>query len=81
MTQSTGQERTEVIYTDQGINVAKDGVLVAFIPWEQAASRALVVPCGPCAICGSDEPYTGTCGSNDPRALCKKPSIQPPEVK
>jgi hypothetical protein len=26
-----------------------------------------------CVICGEDEPYTGTCGSNDPRALCKQP--------
>ena len=27
---------------------------------------------GPCAICGSDEPFTGTCGSGDPRALCQQ---------
>ena len=32
---------------------------------------------GPCVICGSDEPFTGTCGSGDPRALCKQPSPTP----
>jgi hypothetical protein len=42
MTQSTEQERAEVICTDQGINVVKDDVLMAFIPWEQAACRAEV---------------------------------------
>lgn len=26
----------------------------------------------PCVICGSEEPRTGTCGSDDPRALCKR---------
>jgi hypothetical protein len=32
---------------------------------------------GPCVICGSDEPFTGTCGSGgDPRALCKQPAPQ-----
>lgn len=25
-------------------------------------------------VCGSDEPFTGTCGSGDPRALCKQPT-------
>ena len=29
---------------------------------------------GPCVVCGSDEPFTGTCGSRDPRALCKQPT-------
>lgn len=41
---------------------------------------AAPVPQETCVICGSDEPYTGTCGSNDPRALCKKPAPQPPEA-
>lgn len=42
---------------------------------------AAPVPQAPCVICGSDEPYTGTCGSNDPRALCKQPAApQPPEA-
>ena len=36
-----------------------------------------VVAVEPCVICGSGEPYTGTCGSNDPRALCK--SITTPQ--
>lgn len=27
---------------------------------------------GPCVICGSEEPFTGTCGSSSPRALCKQ---------
>ena len=36
-------------------------------PAEQQAQSA-----GPCVICGSDEPFTGTCGSGDPRALCKQ---------
>lgn len=47
-----------------------------------AYGRAPAAPVAqdPCVICGSDEPYTGTCGSNDPRALCKKPAPQPPEV-
>lgn len=31
-------------------------------------------PAGPCVICGSDEPFTGTCGSGDQRALCKQPT-------
>lgn len=31
---------------------------------------------GPCAICGSDEPFTGTCGSGDPRALCQQATTQ-----
>jgi hypothetical protein len=48
----------------------------------QAARRAPAVPVPQetCVICGSDEPYTGTCGSNDPRALCKKPAPHPPEA-
>lgn len=52
--------------------------------WEvwQAARRAPAapVPQETCVICGSNEPYTGTCGSNDNRALCKKPAPQPPEA-
>ena len=36
-------------------------------PAEQQAQSA-----GPCVICGSDAPFTGTCGSGDPRALCKQ---------
>jgi len=35
-------------------------------------------PARPCVICGSDEPFTGTCGSGDPRALCKQAA---PEAK
>ncbi len=31
----------------------------------------------PCVVCGSDEPFTGTCGSRDPRALCKQPTPSP----
>lgn len=39
----------------------------------QAPAQAI----GPCVICGSDEPFTGTCGSGgDPRALCKQPAPQ-----
>ena len=50
--------------------------------WWQAARRAPAapVPQETCVICGSNEPYTGTCGSNDNRALCKKPAPQPPEA-
>lgn len=45
-------------------------------PAEQQAQSA-----GPCVICGSDEPFTGTCGSGDPRALCKQaaPNAAPQE--
>ena len=39
--------------------------------------QAPAQPVGPCAICGSDEPFTGTCGSGDPRVLCKQPSTSP----
>ena len=42
-----------------------------------AAGQAPAQPAGPCAICGSDEPFTGTCGSGDPRALCKQPTTSP----
>lgn len=43
----------------------------------QLASAPTIQPTQPvqpeqCPICFSDEPYTGTCGSNDPRALCKR---------
>lgn len=35
----------------------------------------------PCVICGSTEPYTGACGSEDQRALCKaKPKAAPSET-
>jgi hypothetical protein len=33
-----------------------------------------------CVICCADEPYTGTCGSSDPRALCNKPAAEPVPV-
>lgn len=47
--------------------------------WNRRAPAA-PVPQETCVICGSNEPYTGTCGSNDNRALCKKPAPQPPEA-
>lgn len=31
----------------------------------------------PCRVCGEDEPHTGACGSNDPRALCNAKAAQP----
>lgn len=46
----------------------------AFASHGQAPAQAI----GPCVICGSDEPFTGTCGSGgDPRALCKQPAPTP----
>ena len=39
--------------------------------------QAPAQPAGPCAICGSDEPFTDTCGSGDSRALCKQPLPAP----
>jgi hypothetical protein len=39
----------------------------------ELARRAQPSP-AQCVICGADEPRTGTCGSDDPRALCKLPA-------
>jgi hypothetical protein len=44
------------------------------------AASAQVREVGPCVICCADEPYTGTCGSSDPRALCNKPAPEPVPV-
>lgn len=91
MTQTTEQERAEfertigVDYdlTPSTIRQGQYAVPVTQAAWYgwQTARRAPAapVPQETCVICGSDEPYTGTCGSNDPRALCKKPAPQPPE--
>ncbi|AFU45412.1 hypothetical protein C380_08550 [Acidovorax sp. KKS102] len=44
--------------------------LAALVEAQQPAPSAA----GPCVICGSDDPFTGTCGSSDQRALCKQPA-------
>lgn len=36
------------------------------------------VPAEQCVICGAEEPYSGSCGSNDPRALCKTAAAPQP---
>jgi hypothetical protein len=43
-------------------------------PADSVTAPTAFHPAGPCVICGSDEPFTGTCGSGDQRALCKQPT-------
>lgn len=39
----------------------------------EAAADLVAASVAPsCSICGEDDPYTGTCGSTDPRALCNR---------
>ena len=45
--------------------------------WLASHEQAPAQHTGPCVVCGSDEPFTGTCGSRDPRALCKQPTTSP----
>ena len=94
MTQNTDQERElfEAFASDNGKwlkAIERDArgdyllltTTVGWMWWRAARSApAVSVPQETCVICGSDKPYTGTCGSNDPRALCKKPAPQPPEA-
>ena len=44
------------------------------------AASAQVREVEACVICCADEPYTGTCGSSDPRALCNKPAPESASV-
>ena len=48
-----------------------------------AATSHIAPDAAPCVICGSEEPRTGTCGSDDPRALCNfdapDAAIEPPK--
>lgn len=52
---------------------------------QPAGAATPAAPCGPaeqCFVCGEIEPYSGSCGSNDRRALCKKAAApQPPAAE
>jgi len=52
-------------------NAASPAVFLALIAQARAAGQA-----EPCVICGADEPRTGTCGSDDARALCNRSTPQ-----
>ena len=54
------------------------GELSGFKPYEYTCNRdRMVSPAAvPCKICWADEPHTGTCGSNDPQALCNQQPVK-----
>lgn len=46
-------------------------------PAGAATPAAPQMPAEQCLVCGETEPYSGSCGSNDRRALCKKSEATP----
>lgn len=73
-------ERLRLSDPDFVAHLERTSVEVAKWPsWKRSLWLSAKQPDGEarCVICGSAEPRTGTCGSDDPRALCKAPAGKP----